>query len=182
MTSPTKPLGDGSHESGTNNSAATAMAAALLRTPGPVASLSTDVQSDDRSEAALPQETLHITRFLGGKCYLVTGITGFMGTVLVSPVRFSDHDTSTVDAVACRLSKPLNLVRIGLTSALPSQAEKILREAPEGTKIYVPIRNAPRMSFTDRFWKKVGGGPEEAPTPHPSLLCQAVASTLLVGN
>ncbi len=35
------------------------------------------------------------------------------------------------------------------------QAEKILREAPDGTKIYVPIRNAPRMSFSDRFWKKV---------------------------
>ena len=35
------------------------------------------------------------------------------------------------------------------------QAEKILREAPIGTKIYVPIRNAPRMSFSDRFWKKV---------------------------
>ena len=35
------------------------------------------------------------------------------------------------------------------------QAEKILREAPAGTKIYVPIRNAPRMSFADRFWKKV---------------------------
>lgn len=33
--------------------------------------------------------------------------------------------------------------------------EKILREAAEGTKIYVPIRNAPGMSFEDRFWKKV---------------------------
>ena len=35
------------------------------------------------------------------------------------------------------------------------QVEKILREAPEGTRIYVPIRDAPNMSFEDRFWRKV---------------------------
>lgn len=35
------------------------------------------------------------------------------------------------------------------------KVEKILREASEGTKIYVPIRNAPRMSYEKRFWEKV---------------------------
>lgn len=39
------------------------------------------------------------------------------------------------------------------------QVDKILREAPEGTKIYVPIRNAPRMGFEQRFWEKVGPAP-----------------------
>lgn len=30
-----------------------------------------------------PEQELHITEFLRGKTYLVTGVTGFMGTVLV---------------------------------------------------------------------------------------------------
>ncbi len=84
VTSPTKPLGDGSYESDINNSAATPDT--LLRTPGPVASLSPEL-SDGPSADEPQQGDLRITDFLGRKCYLVTGITGFMGTVLVSHVR-----------------------------------------------------------------------------------------------
>ncbi len=35
------------------------------------------------------------------------------------------------------------------------QVDKILREAPNGTRIYVPIRNAAKMSYEERFWTKV---------------------------
>ena len=82
MTSPTKPLGDSSHESGINNSVATPEATQC--TPGPVASLLTELELGDGRPAGEPQQgDLQITHFLGGKRYLVTGITGFMGTVLV---------------------------------------------------------------------------------------------------
>ena len=88
MTSPTKPLGDGSHESGINNSAATPDA--VQRTPGPVASRSVEL-SNGQSADVPQQDVLRITHFLGGKCYLVTGITGFMGTVLVRHMHVRIH-------------------------------------------------------------------------------------------
>jgi hypothetical protein len=60
------------------------------------------------------------------------------------------------------------------------QAEKILREAPAGTKIYVPIRNAPRMTFTDRFWKKVQNGqPQEPSLISASMCCASTSARLL---
>ena len=81
MTSPIKPLGDEVNENGINNSAVTPNEA--VRTPPPVATLTSE-PAGGRAEAP-QQDDLQITDFLGGKCYLVTGITGFMGTVLVSP-------------------------------------------------------------------------------------------------
>ena len=62
-------------------------------------------------------------------------------------------------AVTCRFGACIRYrVCIFAIACRCLQAEKILREAPDGTKIYVPIRNAPRMSFSDRFWKKVCRG------------------------
>lgn len=82
VTSPIKPLGDGGNENGINNSAVTPDEA--VRTPAPVATLTSE-PAGGRVGPTLEQGDLQITDFLGGKCYLVTGITGFMGTVLVSP-------------------------------------------------------------------------------------------------
>jgi len=81
VTSPIKPLGEGGNENGINNSAVTPNES--VRTPGPVGTLTSEPAG---GRAGAPQQDdLQITDFLGGKCYLVTGITGFMGTVLVSP-------------------------------------------------------------------------------------------------
>ena len=83
MTSPIKPLGDGGNENGINNSAVTPNES--MRTPGPVA---TAMVEPAGGHIGAPQHgDLQITDFLVGKCYLITGITGFMGTVLVSPRR-----------------------------------------------------------------------------------------------
>ena len=93
VTSPIKPMGDGGNENGINNSAVTPNES--VRTPGPVATPSTE-PADGRTGA--PQQgDLQITDFLGGKCYLVTGITGFMGTVLVSPRCSACADHSSIE-------------------------------------------------------------------------------------
>jgi hypothetical protein len=44
-----------------------------------------------------------------------------------------------------------------LPDRVGGQVEKILREAPEVRRIYVPIRSSPTATVQQRFWGKVQG-------------------------